>query len=172
MPEQASPEGPQAAEPHGGVFETLVLLDAEGRALWWHDPAVSGASATYIPDSSFLWGLIWELREQLAGIAHTHPWCGRPVPSVEDITTFIAIEAGLGKRLAWPIVTLDRVAEWRWMPNEAACDALAPNAGGLPARCWHPQRTGAPPVFYACVGAGIAQAMVVDKLREMSRPGR
>jgi len=55
-----------------------------------------------------------ENRENLGGIAHTHPWHGDSWPSGTDITTFAAVEAALGRRLVWPIVTLSEVKTFRW----------------------------------------------------------
>ena len=52
---------------------------------------------------------IWSNRDRIGGVAHTHPWEGTTSPSSTDLTTFAAIEAGLGKRLYWPIVTMTHV---------------------------------------------------------------
>ena len=41
----------------------------------------------------------------LAGVAHSHPGGGIPTPSWEDLTTFAAVEDGLGQRLVWWIVS-------------------------------------------------------------------
>lgn len=54
-----------------------------------------------MPDTPELWSVIWDNRENVLGFAHTHPGTGIPGPSYEDVTTFAAIEAGLGKRLIW-----------------------------------------------------------------------
>ncbi len=53
--------------------------------------------------------MLWQAREGLGGVAHSHPHHGPPAPSWEDLTTFSACEAGLGVRLEWWIATLDEV---------------------------------------------------------------
>lgn len=87
--------------------EMVLVFDAEGRAIFWKGP--TGSSENYVQDSSLLWDRIWEARDRIGGVAHTHPWDGEASPSYTDITTFSAIEAGLGKRLLWPIVTMTEV---------------------------------------------------------------
>jgi hypothetical protein len=56
----------------------------------------------------------WENRERVSGFAHTHPGSGLPEPSHTDLTTFAAVEAGLGKRLNWFILTEDSFRLYRW----------------------------------------------------------
>ncbi len=85
--------------------EAGVLIDLKGAPIYWHMPP--GRSGGSLPDSRDLWDVIWENRANLSGFAHTHPGYGNPGPSQTDITTFQAIEAGLGKRLEWPIVSGD-----------------------------------------------------------------
>ena len=92
------------------MIEVAMVFDREGRALFW--PAPQG-SAGSIPDSALLWDRIWACRDVIGGIVHTHPWEGAPSPSHTDVTTFAAIEAGLGKRLIWPIVTMDQVGYYQ-----------------------------------------------------------
>ena len=82
------------------AHEVVMVFDKDGQALYWSD----GHSAA-VEDSRSLWDVLWEHREHLGGVAHTHPWPGPTGPSGTDLTTFAAIEAGLGKRLLWPIVT-------------------------------------------------------------------
>ena len=89
------------------MIEVAVVFDTNGRPLHWHLP--EGRSSGSIPDSSGLWNVIWENRERLGGVAHTHPWSGNTGPSITDITTYDAIEIALGKSLIWPIITMDRV---------------------------------------------------------------
>jgi hypothetical protein len=91
----------------GNMIEAGVLLDQYGRAIYWHLP--EGRSAGHLPDSRALWDVIWEHREHVAGFAHTHPGTGFPSPSAEDLTTFLAIEAALGRRLDWWILSEDAV---------------------------------------------------------------
>jgi hypothetical protein len=68
-----------------------------------------------LPDSHELWEILWASREELGGVAHTHPWDGPAGPSHTDVTTFAAVEAGLGKRLIWPIVTFTQVDYYEWV---------------------------------------------------------
>ena len=73
-----------------------------GESLVW----VSMGSLTAIPDSRARWNAIWENREDLTEIVHTHP--GRLLRfSHEDLTTMEAVEAALGRSLRWSIVTSD-----------------------------------------------------------------
>ena len=67
---------------------------------------ISIGSTTAIPDSRARWAAIWENRERLTEIAHTHPG-GLLRFSQEDLTTMEAVEAALGKPLEWSIVTED-----------------------------------------------------------------
>lgn len=91
-------------------IETGVVLDYNWEPIFWHLPP--GRSSGYLPDSRDLWSVIWENRDQVAAVAHSHPE-GIINPSGTDITTFAAIEAGLGKLLLWPIVTGSEVAIYR-----------------------------------------------------------
>lgn len=87
------------------MLETAVVVDAEGGVIAWHEPA--RRSAASIPDSRDLWLVLWDHRDRLGGLAHSHPGGGQPRPSTEDLTTFAACEAGLGRRLSWWIATTD-----------------------------------------------------------------
>jgi hypothetical protein len=61
-------------------------------------------SATSIPDSRERWETIWNHREEITEIAHTHP--GEFLDfSNEDLTTMEAVEAGTGKNFAWSVIT-------------------------------------------------------------------
>ena len=86
------------------THEVAMVFDKQGRPLYW----LNGRSAA-VEDSRSLWEVVWENRENLGGVAHTHPWDGPTGPSGTDISTFAAIESGLGKRLLWPIVTMTHV---------------------------------------------------------------
>lgn len=80
--------------------------------LYFHNPA--GRDEASLPDSHDLWRAIWERRETVTGFAHSHPGYGSPRPSSTDLSTFAAIEAGLGKRLRWWIATSDQLGYWEW----------------------------------------------------------
>src|SRR5262245_36603862 len=61
-------------------------------------------SATKIPDSRERWEIIWQYRNEITEIAHSHP--GELLDfSHEDLTTMEAVEAGTGKTYIWSIVT-------------------------------------------------------------------
>jgi hypothetical protein len=61
-------------------------------------------SQTKIPDTPERWEIIWEHRQEITEIAHSHP--GNLLEfSPEDLTTMEAIEAGAGKEFTWSIVT-------------------------------------------------------------------
>lgn len=103
--------------------EAGVVIDLEGRPIFWHVPA--GRSAGALPDSRLLWDVLWENRERLLGFAHTHPGGGEPRPSGIDVSTFEAIEAALGKRLVWWIATSDELRAFRHAEGEYRGEALA-----------------------------------------------
>jgi hypothetical protein len=86
--------------------EVIVVFDIHGKALYWHD---QDASAGYVPDSDDLFDFLWEHRHHLGGYAHTHPGMGKARPSGIDLSTFEALEKGLGKHLLWPILTFDNM---------------------------------------------------------------
>jgi len=100
------------------VIEVAVVFDTEGQPIEWYIPP--NGSGVYIPDSRSLWDILWDNRERLGGVAHTHPFYGHPGPSQTDETTFSAVERGLGKRLLWPIVTFNEVAIYQWDPEIVA----------------------------------------------------
>src|ERR1051325_566639 len=61
-------------------------------------------SATRIPDSRDRWETIWNHRNEITEIAHSHP--GEFLDfSREDLTTMEAVEAGTGKRFVWSVIT-------------------------------------------------------------------
>ena len=89
--------------------EAAVVLDRTETPLYWHAP--DGRTSAFIPDSHDLWALLWANRERVFAVAHTHPR-GHLKPSSEDHSTFAAVEAGLGRRLVWWIVTQERSAAY------------------------------------------------------------
>jgi hypothetical protein len=89
------------------MMETAVVFDMGGEAIYWHEPA--DRSGAHIADSRNLWDVLWENRDRLGGVAHTHPWNGEAWPSESDVTTFAAVERGLGRRFLWPVVTMSEV---------------------------------------------------------------
>jgi len=95
------------------VIEAAAVIGVDGSVLFWHVPP--GRTSGSIPDSRSLWGVLWEHRERLAGVAHTHPGGGVPAPSWEDLTTFAAVEAGLGRRLSWWIASAGHTVVLRYV---------------------------------------------------------
>jgi proteasome lid subunit RPN8/RPN11 len=94
-------------------------MSVETAAVVWDDETVSlhrpeGSSAAAIPDTQSLWDVVSEGKERVSGIAHTHPGRGYPAPSDEDLTTFRAIEKGLGRRIKWWILTSNRSVLLEW----------------------------------------------------------
>src|SRR5882672_5546558 len=61
-------------------------------------------STTRIPDSRERWEILWEHRDEITEIAHSHP--GEFLDfSHEDLTTMEAVEAGTGITFTWSIIT-------------------------------------------------------------------
>lgn len=92
------------------MIETGLLFDANGAILHLHLPV--GRNAGYLPDDRGLWEIMWAARHTLKGFAHTHPGFGMPSPSGTDLTTFSAVELGLGRKLEWWIATRDALGCW------------------------------------------------------------
>jgi len=91
--------------------EAGAVIDSWDTPLYWHD---QDASAGYIPDSRALWDALWEHRGNLMGFAHTHPGSGCPGTSTTDLTSFAAIESGLGLRLLWWVLSRDVTIVGSW----------------------------------------------------------
>ena len=80
--------------------EVCFLIGRDDVVLW------SDASdrPDALPDSRERWEAIWRYRDELVEIAHSHPR-GPLAFSSEDVTTFEAIDAALGRALRYTIVT-------------------------------------------------------------------
>ena len=98
------------------MLEAGVVVDGREHPLYWHVPP--NRSMCLLPDSQDLWDVLWEHRMDLLGFAHSHPGRGVPGPSWEDLTTFAAIESGLGRRLHWWICSEDALVELQWVGPE------------------------------------------------------
>jgi proteasome lid subunit RPN8/RPN11 len=94
------------------MLETGVVVDLEGKPIYWIMPP--GRTASSLPDSRELWEFIRDNHERISGIAHSHPGGGIPAPSWEDITTFSAVERGIGRRLAWWIISCEAIVRVNW----------------------------------------------------------
>ncbi|MCS6899393.1 MAG: hypothetical protein RMJ98_00825 [Myxococcales bacterium] len=79
--------------------EVLFLIDGEGRVLWFD----ASTSPVKLPDRRDRWEAIWERREVLAEISHSHP-LGPLAFSQEDEQTMAAITAGLGRSPVFSVV--------------------------------------------------------------------
>jgi hypothetical protein len=95
------------------MLEAGLVFDFQGGLIHWHLPLDRSGGA--LPDSRNLWKVLWDNRAILGGVAHTHPWNGSPSPSSTDVTTFAAVEKGLGLKLVWPIVTFTEVGYFEWV---------------------------------------------------------
>lgn len=92
------------------MLETAVVFNYLGKAIYWHMP--SNRTSQKIPDSQKLWDFLWDNREHVAGIAHTHVLHSKNKLSYIDMVTFTAIESALGKRLHWLLISTDHIAEY------------------------------------------------------------
>lgn len=92
-------------------LEAGVVLDLQGHPIHWHTPMDRTGGS--LPDSRDLWDVFWENRGTISGFAHSHP-SGMAGPSQTDVTTFAAVEAALGRRLDWWIITPDHMTLTRW----------------------------------------------------------
>jgi hypothetical protein len=86
-----------------GPVEALFLIGYDDSVLW----ADRSTSPVAIPDSATRWQQIWDLRDRIAEITHTHP-LGPAAFSEEDHTTIDALTAALGRTLRFGVVTPDR----------------------------------------------------------------
>jgi hypothetical protein len=78
----------------------VCLLIGPGNSILWSDASQSPIA---LPDSRTRWEAIWERREQLVEIAHSHP-VGPLAFSHEDETTMEALLAALGKPIRFSVV--------------------------------------------------------------------
>jgi len=98
------------------MTEVGVVLRYDEAPHYWHQP--QGSTGGSLPDSRSLWDVLWQGRHDIMGFAHSHPGDGIPGPSHEDLTTFAAVEAGLGARLLWWIVSSTHVVVLHWNGSE------------------------------------------------------
>lgn len=94
------------------MLEAAVVIGPAGQPVFWHLPF--GRTTGSIPDSRTLWEVLWDGRQTILGVAHSHPGGGVPTPSGTDLTTFAAVEAGLGVRLSWWITSSTRLVVCYW----------------------------------------------------------
>jgi hypothetical protein len=80
--------------------EVCFLIGSDDSILW----ADLGAGPMAMPDSRDRWERIWQHRAEIVEIAHSHP-LGPEGFSSEDRTTMAAIDAALGRRLRYSVVS-------------------------------------------------------------------
>ncbi len=118
------------------MIEVGVVI-AGGKPVHWHLP--NGRSSVAIPDSRELWEVLWEHRDRLSGFAHSHPGHGFPGPSYTDVTTFLAIERALGRRLKWWITSRTNMVLLTWngkAPNDPIYDSVQIHGSDEPSWVW------------------------------------
>jgi proteasome lid subunit RPN8/RPN11 len=102
--------------------EARVVINMAGQAFYWGQP--DGRTSVSLPDDHDFWMVLWDNRHQLSGVAHSHPG-GMATPSYVDLTTFAAIEAGLGRRLDWWILAGDILIHSHWIgPGRLSYESL------------------------------------------------
>jgi len=116
------------------MIETAFVFDIEGKIIYWHEP--HGRSGGSLPDSRSLWLVLWENKVRLGGVAHSHPWDGPADASHTDITTFSAVERGLGKNLIWPVVTMTEISYWLLNENVGEYQCLHPDWVNFDKESW------------------------------------
>ena len=90
------------------LTEVCFLLDARGAVLW----SDSSGDPSALPDSRDRWTAIWANRDVLAEVAHSHPR-GPLAFSATDLSTMDALDAALGRHLAYAVVTPENLLRRR-----------------------------------------------------------
>ena len=83
----------------GSKREVCFLIGRGGAVLW----ADASTSPSAMPDSRERWQAIWDRREELEEIAHSHPH-GPAAFSAEDETTMAALLDALDRPLRFSVV--------------------------------------------------------------------
>lgn len=118
-----------AAEPRDARQEVFLII-GRGGAILWSD---ASNSPVWLPDSRARWEAIWQHRDELEIIVHSHP-VGPLGFSGEDETTMAALCAALGRRpqfavvAPWGLIRRDyppMSADGTWPPP---ADTLVPAA--------------------------------------------
>jgi hypothetical protein len=116
----------------------VFLLIGRKDAVLWSDASTSPMA---LPDSRARWEALWRHREELELIVHSHP-LGPHAFSAEDESTMAAVEAALGKRLAWAVLSPTGLLVRRDGVDATATDL--PWWASLLAQASHMKTTGAP----------------------------
>lgn len=78
----------------------VCFLVGKGGAILWADASDSPVA---LPDSRSRWDAIWNLRDDIEVIAHSHP-VGPAAFSAEDTSTMEALDSALGKVMRYMVV--------------------------------------------------------------------
>jgi hypothetical protein len=81
----------------------VCFLIGKGGAVLWSD---AGSNAVALPDSRTRWEAIWDSRDVLEEIAHSHP-IGPLAFSNEDETTMEALTSALAQKILFSVVAPD-----------------------------------------------------------------
>ena len=79
----------------------VFFLIGRGESVLYSDASESPSA---LPDTRARWEAIWARRGELVEIAHSHP-IGPHAFSQEDRTTMAALDAALGRRLRFSVVS-------------------------------------------------------------------
>lgn len=80
--------------------QEVCFLIGKGGAVLWAD---AGDSPVALPDSRSRWEAIWDNRDHIEVIAHSHP-VGPAAFSAEDASTMEALDAALGTSIQYMVV--------------------------------------------------------------------
>lgn len=80
--------------------EVFFVIGKNDEVLW----SDASDSPLALPDSRARWEAIWNRRDELVELAHSHP-LGPDAFSQEDVTTMRALDEALGRRLRFSLVT-------------------------------------------------------------------
>ena len=83
----------------------VCFLIGRGGAILYADASNSPAA---LPDSRTRWQAIWEHRDELEDIVHSHPM-GPSAFSAEDESTMEAVDSALGRRMRYTVVAPKQV---------------------------------------------------------------
>lgn len=99
------------------MLEASCAVDlSENEAICYYEPRYS---SVYIPDSQEYWDIVWENKDNIAGIAHSHPGNGIPNPSFNlDIKSFSSLDIGFGRKLKYWIISSTDVVVVQWVGPE------------------------------------------------------
>src|SRR5262245_54305465 len=79
--------------------EVCFLIGRKGEILW----ADASNSPAALPDSRARWQAIWDHRDELENIVHSHPM-GPAAFSAEDESTMQAVDSALGRTMRYTVV--------------------------------------------------------------------